>query len=226
MKINKFIDFHPVTGKYDPKWHDVNRVIVDGHWNPKALLYLAVFIYKHFQRSCLALKASIHHHIVDYTYTVISSSKHGYIVKYYVCTALSRAKNDIETLYSNKVVKDIATRFPIKVLNKIIEDFEPLLNLNDTELLNILKSEYPGVFSSEELWFVNELTMNPDVGESTSHIVRKMMEQLMNKVNLVRETIRCLVRISRELLECMPIVIAHLIKYRCYELFGMVRGRQ
>ena len=35
VEINRFIDFNPLE-------HDVNRIVINGHWDPEALLYLGV----------------------------------------------------------------------------------------------------------------------------------------------------------------------------------------
>lgn len=142
-RINRFIDLHPGTGRYDPEWHDANRIIIDGHWLPQPLLYLAIFIYEHFQRSCLHLKAALHHHIVDYLYTVISSGKYDWELKDIV--RVSRAivgdkvyeEDNPEVVCVGSYARKIANTFAVKVLRNIVENFEHLLNLDENALLEL-----------------------------------------------------------------------------------------
>jgi hypothetical protein len=75
-EVNKFIDPHELF--HD---HDVNRVIINGHWIPEALLHLALVCYERWGYE--GLKACLHHHILDYSKTLASRGPHGYIVKNY-----------------------------------------------------------------------------------------------------------------------------------------------
>jgi hypothetical protein len=99
-EVNRFID-SPGSS------HDVNRVIIDGHWIPEALLYLAFVCYEKWGYE--GLKACLHHHILDYSKTLASGGPHGYIVKSYGPS------------YSTGILK-----FAYKVLDYIQKDFSTL----------------------------------------------------------------------------------------------------
>jgi hypothetical protein len=102
-KVNIFVD--------DPEHHDINRVIVNGRWNPEAFLYLAFTSYKAW--GCEGLKAVVHHNIMDYVDTILSSNKYRSLVK-------------------NCEPSHIAirlTRLCDKILNNIEEDFVKLLSV-------------------------------------------------------------------------------------------------
>jgi hypothetical protein len=99
-EVNRFID-SPESS------HDVNRVIIDGHWIPEALLYLAFVCYERWGYE--GLKACLHHHILDYSKTLASGGPHGHIVKSY------------RPGYSISVLK-----FAYKVLDYIQKDFSTL----------------------------------------------------------------------------------------------------
>ena len=70
---NEFVDKNPVA-------HDVGRVIVDGQWIPEILLHLAELVYENYGRD--ALKAVLHHHIIDYARTLLEGGKYGYMIKH------------------------------------------------------------------------------------------------------------------------------------------------
>jgi len=99
-EVNRFID-SPGSS------HDVNRVIIDGHWIPEALLYLAFVCYERWGYE--GLKACLHHHILDYSKTLASGGPHGHLVKKYGPS------------YSTGVLK-----FAYKVLDYIQRDFSTL----------------------------------------------------------------------------------------------------
>ena len=187
--INRFIDCKPgITDKcvYDPEWHDANRVIVDGHWVPSALLYLAVFIYERFQRSCLALKSALHHHLIDYIYNVISSGKYDWEFKNIVYMRRSIVgkervceEDNPEVVCVGTFAKDIARRFGVKLLDYIVKDFEPLQNIDNHSLLETLRTNFPGVFTRNELQLINRLQVLR---------LEEFPKELSIKLELVRDT--------------------------------------
>jgi len=102
-EINRFVD------SLGPE-HDVNRIIVDGHWIPEALLYVASYAYEKWGYE--GLKALLHHNLLDYSKTLSVGGKYGYLVKKYGpdCTI------------------DII-RFTYKVLDHIKDDMSLILNM-------------------------------------------------------------------------------------------------
>jgi len=74
-ELNVFID-----SVRDHIFHDANRVIRAAHWNPEALLYIASIVYRKWGK--MGLKAFLHHHLLDYTETLISKGRYGAIFKY------------------------------------------------------------------------------------------------------------------------------------------------
>jgi len=75
-EINKFIDSIP-----EPEYHDANRVIVEGHWVPEALLHLALATYEGW--GDIGLKAMLHHHLLDYSDTLVTTGPYGFLVRKY-----------------------------------------------------------------------------------------------------------------------------------------------
>jgi hypothetical protein len=73
-KVNEFIDSNPLG-------HDVNRVIVNGHWIPEALLYLTYTTYDIW--GCEGVKAVLHHNLLDYCKTLITLNKRILLYLYY-----------------------------------------------------------------------------------------------------------------------------------------------
>jgi hypothetical protein len=104
-EVNKFIDSIV---------HDVGRIIVDGRWSPEALLYLAVISYERWGYE--GVKAVIHHHMLDYSNTLASSGKYGWLLKH---------------RGPNYVIADV-----MKLCNKVLDGVEKDLTI----LLDALKS--------------------------------------------------------------------------------------
>jgi hypothetical protein len=105
-EVNRFIDSIP-----EPEYHDANRVIVEGHWIPEALLYLALVTYERW--SDVGLKAMLHHHLLDYSNTLATSRPYGFLVRKY-----GPSYGAIDVI-----------RFVHKVLDHIESDFTILLQL-------------------------------------------------------------------------------------------------
>ena len=218
--LNRFIDCKPnVTDacEYDPKWHDANRVIIDGHWEPRALLYLAMFLYEWFKGSCLALKAALHHHLVDYLYTVITSGKYGWEFKELVRVrrgivgdARVCEEDSQEVMCVGAFARDIAERFGSNLLEGIIRDFVPLIHMDDYDLLETLLKDFPQVFDDNELRLLKRLQAFGELDIA--------VEDFSAKLKLVRDTARCLVRSADELGNCIYKVSKGLSSYRCREL--------
>jgi hypothetical protein len=102
-EVNKFIDSIPE--------HDANRVIVEGHWIPEALLYLALATYERW--GYIGLKAMLHHHLLDYSNTLVTTGPYGLLVRKY-----GPSYGIIDVI-----------RFVHKVLDHIESDFTTLLRL-------------------------------------------------------------------------------------------------
>ena len=89
----------------DLKEHDANRVIIDGHWLPEPLFYLALVVYEKWGYE--GLRALIHHHLLDYSDTLASSGKYGWLVKHY---GPDYAREYIKG-FCGKVLDNIVQRF-------------------------------------------------------------------------------------------------------------------
>jgi hypothetical protein len=105
-EVNRFIDSIP-----EPEYHDANRVIIEGHWIPEALLYLALVTYERW--GDIGLKAMLHHHLLDYSNTLVTSGPYGFLVRKY-----GPSYGIIDVI-----------RFVHKVLDHIESDFTTLLQL-------------------------------------------------------------------------------------------------
>jgi len=102
-ELNEFIDS---TG--DPRFHDVNRVIIEGRWDPEALAYADYVVLERWGYE--GLKAFLCHHMLDYAEQL----------------ALSRRVHETHMgSYVVSWVKGLVN----KVLDGIIRDFEVLLRL-------------------------------------------------------------------------------------------------
>jgi len=102
-ELNEFID-----SIGDPRFHDVNRVIVGGRWDPEALAYVGYVVLERWGYE--GLRAFLHHHLLDYAEQL----------------ALSRRVH--ETHMESYVVSWIEGLVN-KVLGGIVRDFEVLLRL-------------------------------------------------------------------------------------------------
>jgi hypothetical protein len=157
-EVNRFIDLSV---------HDVNRVIVDGHWLPESLFYLALVSYEKW--GCEGLKAVIHHNILDYLSTLASEGKYGWLVKYH---GPSYAITDI-------------MRFCGKVLDGIRNDFITLCSVlkgkNDPhEILLEVGKVWGSIQTPKD--FVNALK-----GERTKLL--KLLEDMLKIVNELKSCI-------------------------------------
>jgi len=104
-EINRFIDSNPLE-------HDVNRVIINGHWLPEALLYLAVYIYEKWGYE--GLKCMLHHNLLDYTHSLASSGPYGAMIKRLALPGSAEPQ---------------IRRFVYIVLDNIVNDFLPILKI-------------------------------------------------------------------------------------------------
>jgi hypothetical protein len=86
-------------------------VIVEGHWIPEALFYLAVITYERWDD--IRLKAMLHHHLLNYSNTLVTSGPYGFLVRKY-----GPSYGTIDVI-----------RFVHKVLDHIELDFTTLLQL-------------------------------------------------------------------------------------------------
>jgi hypothetical protein len=75
-EVTKFIN-----STHKPEYHDANRVIIEGHWIPEALLHLALVTYERW--GYIGLKTMLHHHLLDYTDTLVTSGPYGFLVRKY-----------------------------------------------------------------------------------------------------------------------------------------------
>jgi hypothetical protein len=128
-EINRFIDFNPLE-------HDVNRIIINGHWDPEALLYLAVVIYKKWGYN--GLKCMLHHNLLDYSHKLATAGKYGWLVRNY---GVAYAINDIKS-------------FVYKVLDGIVSDFSPILKILESggDIYEVIQK-----IESDELWSAKNL---------------------------------------------------------------------
>jgi len=102
-ELNEFID-----SVEDPRFHDANRVIVEGRWDPEALVYAGSVVLKKWGYE--GLRAFLHHNLLDYAEQL----------------ALSRRVREIRTgSYEFGWIEGLVR----KVLDNIVKDFEALLTL-------------------------------------------------------------------------------------------------
>jgi hypothetical protein len=156
-EINRFIDFNPLE-------HDVNRIIVYGHWIPETLLYLGITVYEKWGYD--GLKCMLHHNLLDYTHKLATAGKYGWLVRNY---GPDYAISDVKSLV-------------YKVLDGIVSDFFPILRI-----LEIGGGIYEVVqkVESGELWSVEHL-------ESFVNALREpytinFLKDLIKAVNELRE---------------------------------------
>ena len=95
-------------------------------------------------------------------------------------------------------MRNIEACFSAKILMGIIEDFEPLTSKSINDLMQILRTRFSGIFSDQEIWLIDELLRFKDVGEVVNPVVRKAVDQILDKVKLTQETIQCLVKIASQ----------------------------
>jgi hypothetical protein len=129
-EINRFIDSNPLE-------HDVNRIIINGHWDPEALLYLAVFIYE--KRGYNGLKCMLHHNLLDYAHKLASTGPYGAMIR-------RHAMPDYAEIHIKGLV--------YKVLDNIAKDFSPILKIFEDggDPYDVLRE-----IESNKLWRVEDL---------------------------------------------------------------------
>jgi hypothetical protein len=156
-KVNSFIDIGPE--------HDINRIIINGHWNPEALIYLALFSYERWGYE--GLKAMIHHHLLDYAETLASKGKYGFLVRN----------------YGPNYAEMGVIRFCYKVLDYIENDFGKVLNLlrNGVSLYNIIQEVKRSWGTIQHPSDIIEILKREDC-----------MEFLENVIKVVREMKECM----------------------------------
>jgi len=152
--INKFLDIG-----LD---HDRGRLIVYGRWDPDELYSIAKQVYEKWGLE--GVKAMIHHHLMDYTCSLLTKLKYGALIKYIVKEVkrnrFARIYEDINSgqLYTSPLVKGtlrtielrreeaiefIAERITSKVdevLNYIERDFAKLHDPISKHLHNLAKN--------------------------------------------------------------------------------------
>ena len=146
--------------------HDKNRVIVDGHWLPEALLYLAVVAYDAWGYS--GLKAVLHHNLLDYAHTLATGGKYGWLAKYY---GPQYAIVDVERLVR-------------RVLDNIERDFSKPFNAlrSGTDPYDVVREVAGSWFSGVE--YPDELANIFRRGDAV-----KLLEELLRAVNELRDCI-------------------------------------
>jgi len=157
VEINRFIDSNPLE-------HDVNRIIINGHWDPEALLYLAVVIYEKWGYN--GLKCMLHHNLLDYVHKLATTGKYGWLVRNY---GAEYAINDIES-------------FVYKVLDGIVNDFSPILKIFESGggIYEVVQK-----IESGELWSVKDLKSFVDALKEPYII--DFLKDLIKAVNELRE---------------------------------------
>ncbi|MCC6014498.1 MAG: hypothetical protein LM564_02190 [Desulfurococcaceae archaeon] len=104
-EVDRFVDLNPLG-------HDTNRIIINGHWLPEALLHLAAYIYERWGYE--GLKCMLHHNLLDYARTLASSGPYGAMIRRLA-------------LPENAEVR--ITTFVRTVLDNIVNDFLPILKI-------------------------------------------------------------------------------------------------
>ena len=104
-----------------------------------------------------------------------------------------------------------------KLLDGIADDFSEIKDLEPIELLKRLVRDYPGVFTTEELAWIEmnlddmlELIELGYAKERASPYVKKRLgelEEILGKVASVKKCIQELTKCAMEIKECMPAVI-------------------
>jgi hypothetical protein len=157
-EINRFID--------DPSHHDLNRVIVDGHWIPEALLYLGIAVYEKWGYD--GLKCVLHHNLLDYTHTLATAGKYGWLVRNYG---------------PDYAIADIKS-FIHKALDNIVNDFIPILKVFEGggDIYEVVQ-----MVESGKLWSVRDLKSFVDALKKP-YIVN-FLKDLIKAVNELRECI-------------------------------------
>jgi hypothetical protein len=155
-EINRFIDFNPLG-------HDVNRIIINGRWDPEALLYLAVVIYEKW--SYEGLKCMLHHNLLDYAHKLATTGKYGWLVRNY---GSSYAIGDIKS-------------FVYKVLDNIVNDFLPILRVFESGggIYEVFQIE------SGEPWSIKDLKSFVDALKEPYII--NFLKDLIKAVNELKE---------------------------------------
>jgi len=132
-EVNKFIDLGLN--------HDKGRFIVYGHWDPRELYSIATQVHTIWGTN--GVRAMIHHHLMDYTCTLITKLKGGVLVRHVLedirRTGFATIYEDIDTgrVYSTPLPY---SRSPIRLLYLKKEDmpkfiFERIITQNLTKYL-------------------------------------------------------------------------------------------
>ena len=90
-EINKFLD--------EGFEHDKGRLIIYGHWELSELLPVASYAYEKW--GSVGVKALIHHHLMDYTCSLMTKLKYGALIKHIV--------NDINKMGFSIIYEDVDT---------------------------------------------------------------------------------------------------------------------
>jgi hypothetical protein len=150
----------------DLKEHDANRVIIDGHWLPESLFYLALVVYEKWGYE--GLRALIHHHLLDYSDTLASSGKYGWLVKHYGPD------------YAREYIKG----FCGKVLDNIVNDFMILFNALKREVdVSKVVHEVKRSWGEGTIQYLAEFTR---VLEGDRARLLKFLEDLLRTANELR----------------------------------------
>jgi len=159
-EIDKFMDFHPLG-------HDVNRIIVNGHWDPEALLYLGIAVYEEWSYN--GLRCVLHHNLLDYAHTLASTGPYGAMIRRLALPG--QAKVHIKGLVH-------------KVLDNVVNDFSPIL-----EILDRGGSSYEVIqrIESSVLWSVKDLKSFVDVLKK--HYITDFLKDLLKAVNELKDCI-------------------------------------
>jgi len=155
-EVNRFVD------SLGPE-HDVNRIIIDGHWIPEALLYVAFHAYDVWGYE--GLKALLHHNLLDYSKTLSIGGKYGYYVKN----------------YGPDYTLDII-RFTYKVLDYIKDDMSLLLNMlkEGIETYEIIKK-------IDEKWVSGIENLKSFLSILKREDIIKFLESLIDVVSRLRD---------------------------------------
>jgi len=177
--MNKVID--------ELTYHDINRIIVKGHWNPLALLHESLFHYENW--GYIGIKAALHHHLLDYAATLLTGGKYGYLLK--------------EKVYLGLAVSSVI-KFVESVLNHIEEDFTVLTRLSGSLLESEFQNIVENFFEKCKYW---------DDPKARNEAKRYMYY----KTTLVRESSQALIRASKELKDCIKDCIWDLAIFKLWK---------